>query len=67
MLNNSEGLANRNALNKKKINEAKFLSHLENIIKFKNNNAENVLSKFNNNKDLIFLWKVKLLLSRVVV
>ena len=52
-----EGLANRNALNKKKINEAKFLSHLENIIKFKNNNAENVLSKFNNNKDLNFFYE----------
>jgi glutamate--cysteine ligase len=52
-----EGLANRNALNKKKINESKFLSHLENIIKFKNNNAENVLSKFNNNKDLNFFYE----------
>ena len=52
-----DGLANRNVLNKKKINEAKFLSHLENIVKQKNNNAENILSNFNKDKDLSFFYE----------
>ena len=52
-----DGLANRNVLNKKKINEAKFLAHLENIVKQKNNNAENILSNFNKYKDLSFFYE----------
>ena len=52
-----DGLANRNVLNKKKINEAKFLAHLENIVKQKNNNAENILSNFNKDKDLSFFYE----------
>ncbi len=47
-----EGLKNRNILNKNKISEVKFLSHLDNIIKSKNSNAENILIKFSKDKDL---------------
>ena len=43
----------RNILNKSNLNESKFLSHLEEIIKSKNTNAENILNKFTKNKDLI--------------
>ena len=48
-----KGLDKRNKLNKKNLNESKFLSHLEEIIKSKNTNAENILNKFTKNKDLI--------------
>ena len=48
-----KGLDKRNILNKNNLNESKFLSHLEEIIKSKNTNAENILNKFRKNKDLI--------------
>ena len=48
-----KGLDKRNILNNKNLNESKFLSHLEEIIKNKNTNAENILNKFRKNKDLI--------------
>ena len=48
-----KGLDKRNILNKNNLNESKFLSHLEEIIKSKNTNAENILNKFTKNKDLI--------------
>ena len=47
-----EGLKNRNILNKNKLSEVKFLSHLDDIIKSKNTNAENILIKFSKDKDL---------------
>ncbi len=48
-----KGLDKRNILNKNNLNESKFLSHLEEIIRSKNTNAENILNKFRKNKDLI--------------
>jgi glutamate--cysteine ligase len=47
-----KGLDKRNILNKNNLNESKFLSHLEEIIKSKNTNADNILNKFTKNKDL---------------
>jgi len=45
-------LDKRNILNKNNLNESKFLSHLEEIIKSKNTNADNILNKFTKSKDL---------------
>ena len=48
-----KGLDKRNILNKNNLSESKFLSHLEEIIKSKNTNAENILKKKKKKKDLI--------------
>jgi len=47
-----KGLENRNILNKKKINEVKYLDHLEKIINNKETIADHMIKKFSKIKNL---------------
>jgi Gamma-glutamylcysteine synthetase len=44
------GLKKRDFLNRKKLSEAKFLDHLEKIVKNKKTNADNIISKYSNSE-----------------
>ena len=51
-----KGLSNRNVLNKKNINEEKFLDHLFRIIENKKTNADHMLYKFSKDENLNNLY-----------
>jgi len=51
-----KGLSKRNVLNKKKVNEEKFLDHLFRIIENKKTNADHMLYKFSNDENLNNLY-----------
>ena len=46
-----DGLENRNELNSKKQNEVKFLNHIKNIIDTSNTNAEEIMTKYQKDKN----------------
>ena len=50
------GLIKRDFLNRKKLSEAKFLDHLEKIVKNKKTNADNIISKYSNSENLNDLY-----------
>ena len=50
------GLKKRDFLNRKKLSEAKFLDHLEKIVKNKKTNADNIISKYSNSENLNDLY-----------
>ena len=52
-----KGLDNRNIFNEGNLNESKFLAHTREIIKSKTTNAENILNRFKNNKNLINFYE----------
>ena len=51
-----KGLSNRNVLNKKNMNEEKFLDHLFRIIENKKTNADHMLYKFSKDENLNNLY-----------
>ena len=51
-----KGLSNRNVLNKKNMNEEKFLNHLFRIIENKKTNADHMLYKFSKDENLNNLY-----------
>ena len=46
-----KGLENRNELNRKKQNEVKFLNHIKNIIDTNSTNAEEIMTKYQKDKN----------------
>ena len=50
------GLIKRDFLNRKKLSEAKFLDHLEKIVKSKKTNADNIISKYSKSENLNDLY-----------
>ena len=46
-----KGLENRNELNRKKQNEVKFLNHIKNIIDTNNTNAEEIITRYQKDKN----------------
>ena len=51
-----KGLENRNILNRKNVNEVKFLDHLNSIIKNKKTNADHMINKFSQDENLNELY-----------
>ena len=51
-----KGLTNRNILNKKGLNEEKFIDHLFKIIENKKTNADHMLYKFSKDENLTNLY-----------
>ena len=51
-----KGLENRDILNRKNVNEVKFLDHLNSIIKNKKTNANHIINKFSQAENLNELY-----------
>ena len=51
-----KGLEKRDVLNKKKVNEVKYLDHLEKIINNKETIASHMIKKFSKNQNLEDLY-----------
>ena len=50
-----KGLENRNELNRKKQNEVKFLNHIKNIIDTNNTNAEEIITRYQKDKNFFII------------
>ena len=52
----TDNYENRNILNRKNVNEVKFLDHLNSIIKNKKTNADHMINKFSQDGNLNELY-----------